>query len=325
MAGSVNIHWRQLLIHANKTTKNRKPMKVAEALFLLLILHLVSINPLSAQQVPNGDFENWTGSGNYQDPVSWSTPNSTTASLSTYTVTKETTIKQSGTASAKVQTKSVLGFKIPGLMTLGTFSINLVTMEAKIEGGTPFTGRPNALTGYLQYEPKLGDEGFIGVLLLKQNGTAWDTIGSGSYSTTSTLLTWTPFTVNIDYSHPDNPTHLNIIILSSDQNNPQPNSTLYIDNLQFQYPIGLSDQTADQAPEMYASNGRIFIQNLPESWGETYVDVFSLDGKLVFRDAITQGELMYSAPLPESAPSGLYIVRVRSTNGNVVTGKVVKK
>jgi hypothetical protein len=302
-----------------------QPTKATRSIITMLVLLFVSINSLNGQQVPNGDFESWTGSGNYQDPVSWSTPNSTTASLGTYTVTKESTIKQSGSFSAKVQTKSVFGFQIPGLMTLGTFSINLTTMEAKIEGGTPFTGRPNTLTGYLQYEPKLGDEGFIGVLLLKQNGTAWDTIGSGSYSTTSTLLTWTPFTVPITYADPSTPTHLNIIILSSDQNNPQPNSTLYIDNLQFQYPIGLSDQTADQAPEMYASNGRIFIQNLPESWGETYVDVFSLDGRLIFRDAIPQGELNYSTPLPESSQSGLYIVSVRSTNGNVVTGKVMKK
>lgn len=291
----------------------------------LLLISFLMLHAVHAQQVPNGDFENWAGSGNYQNPVSWSTPNSTTASLGLYTVTKESTLKHSGSFSAKVQTKSFLGFQIPGLMTLGTFSINLTTMEAKIEGGTPFTGRPDALTGYLQYEPKLGDIGFIGVVLLKQNGTAWDTIGSGDYSTTSTLLTWTPFTVPITYTDPETPTHLNIIILSSDQNNPQPNSTLYIDNLQFQYPIGLGDQTADQAPEMYASNGRVFIQNLPESWGETYVDVFSLDGRLIFKDAIPQGEHNYSTPLPESSPSGLYIVRVRSTNGNVVTGKVMKK
>jgi len=186
-----------------------------------------------AQQMPNGSFETWTQTGSYAEPNSWSTPNPTTASLGTFTVTKETAVVQSGTAAAKIQTKSVLGIQIPGLLTLGTFSINLVTMEAKIEGGTPFTSRPSSLTGYYQYEPKFGDECFVGVLLLKQIGNSWDTLGTGSFASTSNILTWTPFTANINYNSQDDPTHLNIIILSSDRNNPQPNSTLYIDNLSF--------------------------------------------------------------------------------------------
>ncbi|MFO7723396.1 MAG: hypothetical protein R6V49_09285, partial [Bacteroidales bacterium] len=76
---------------------------------ILLIIFTFSL-PLFAQQMPNGSFETWTQTGNYAEPNSWNSPNPTTASLGTFTVTRETAVVQSGTAAAKIQTKSALGF-----------------------------------------------------------------------------------------------------------------------------------------------------------------------------------------------------------------------
>jgi len=164
-----------------------------------------------AQQVPNGDFEQWYNESNYQNPTYWDTPNSTTGSLGIFCVSKETGIVQHGSSSIKIESKSVFGTPIPGLATLGDFNVNIITFVSTIEGGYPFTYKPSVLKGYYQYEPMYGDEAFIGVLLLKQNGNSWDTLAQGNFKTTNTVLTWTPFTVTLNYTnYQDTPTHLKL-------------------------------------------------------------------------------------------------------------------
>jgi hypothetical protein len=294
-------------------------MRIVNLLFFMLF----SL-PLFAQQMPNGSFETWTQTGNYAEPNGWNSPNPTTASLGTYTVTKESSVVQLGSAAAKIQTKSVLGIQIPGLLTLGTFSINLVTMEAKIEGGTPFTSRPTSMTGYYQYEPKFGDECFIGVLLLKQNGTSWDTLGTGSFASTTTKLAWTPFEINIDYTAPDDPTHLNIIILSSDRNNPQPNSTLYVDNLSFSYdPTGISD-ISSQTPSISWADGKLIVNAPASSLKSSVINLFSSEGRLMYSETISENSNYYESQNLSSLPAGIYIANITALdNGKSTTRKLL--
>lgn len=290
---------------------------------LLIAIILSVIQFLEAQTVPNGSFESWTQTGGYSEPTPWNSPNPTTASLSLYTVTRESSVVQSGAYAAKLQTKSFLGLQIPGLLTLGTFDINLVTMEATITGGTPFTWRPDSLTGYIQYEPKFSDECFIGVVFLKQNGSAWDTLGFGNYSTTNTLLSWTRFKINIDYSSTETPTHLNIIILSSDRNNPQPNSALYIDNLEFHYGPTAIANTDQSGSEVLYYGGRLTVHSPAATSGSQSLIVYSLDGRAIFRESFNiTGSHYESSPLPE-VQSGVYIVVMESGNGVRSVKKIV--
>lgn len=233
----------------------------------------------SQNTIPNPSFENWTQYSNYTNPNSWSTPNATTASLNIHTVTKESSIKQSGQFSAKIQSKSIFGTPIPGLITLGEFSVNLATMQATISGGVEFTARPNSLKGYFQYEPVSNDEAFIGILMLKKTGNIWDTIGTGQFKTSNRIVTWTEFIANITYTSNDNPTHMNIIIVSSDINLPQPNSTLYIDNLSLTFPQNINNSNYEDFKVIYSDN-EIEIYN-PASHTVDYVEVYSIDGKLV--------------------------------------------
>ena len=241
--------------------------------FLFLIGGLVF-----GQQIPNGNFENWTAASNYDNPTGWDTPNSTSASLGVITVTKESSTVQNGTYATKLISKSIFGTPIPGLITLGNFNINLINFEATIEGGVPFTFKPEALIGYYQYEPVLGDEAFIGVILLKQNGSNWDTIADGSFTSTSNIMNWTPFTATLNYRSAETPTHLNIIILSSDRNAVQPNSTLYIDNLTFTYPVSVNDNTPTNTEVFYSDGMLNIVTDQPDLKIES-VKFFSIDGK----------------------------------------------
>ncbi|NSW46173.1 MAG: PCMD domain-containing protein [Bacteroidales bacterium] len=284
--------------------------------YFYLFLFTLMYNFILAQQVPNGDFEQWYNESNYQNPTYWDTPNSTTGSLGIFCVSKETGIVQYGSSSIKIESKSIFGTPIPGLATLGDFNVNIITFVSTIEGGYPFTYKPSVLKGYYQYEPMYGDQAFIGVLLLKQNGNVWDTLAQGNFKTTNTALTWTPFTVTLNYTnYQDTPTHLNIIMLSSDKDAPQPNSILYVDNLTFEYPLDINIQHAYQA-KVFSCEKNIFIQDLI---GESKIEVYNEIGQLI-KHIITNDNLIKI----NTENSGFYIVKLNNRNNSFITKVMVK-
>ncbi|GAB4449435.1 MAG: hypothetical protein Fur0028_04690 [Bacteroidales bacterium] len=276
------------------------------------VMLTISLQALS-QQVPNGNFESWYNESNYQNPTYWDTPNSTTGSLNVFCVQQENSIVQNGTAAAKIQSKSIFGTPIPGLVTLGDFNVNIINFASTIEGGYSFTYKPTILKGFYQYEPINGDQAFVGVLLLKQNANAWDTIAQGNFKTTSTALNWTPFTININYSNlSETPTHLNIIVLSSDKDAPQPNSTLYIDNLTFEYPLN-SETSSLNKVQLYTYHNKVIINN---SEPNSQITVFNSNGQIVFDKNIHDAN--YSFNIEQK---GMYFVCIKS-NQNMLNKKI---
>lgn len=281
---------------------------------LILFFSLVFSLKIIGQQVPNGNFESWYNEGNYQNPTYWDTPNSTTGSLGVFSVTQENSLVQNGQAAAKIQSISIFGTPVPGLITLGDFNVNIINFVSTIEGGFPFTYKPNALKGYYQYEPVNGDQAFVGVLLLKQNGTLWDTIAVGNFTTTLTQLNWTPFTVNIDYTNPqETPTHLNIIILSSDKDAPQPNSIFYVDNLTFDYPLNETVNIIDE-PQIFTHQNKLIINNLNSNAAITIVNQA---GQIITQ---TQTHEQNNSYVIEN--KGIYFVQIK-TNQKIWNKKIV--
>jgi len=88
-------------------------------IFTVLLFTCYLLN-LSAQDIPNPDFEVWVDSVTYEEPDSWSTPNPYTSQAEVVVVEKSEDAA-SGTFSARLETKDVLGglFTTPGLLTLG--------------------------------------------------------------------------------------------------------------------------------------------------------------------------------------------------------------
>ncbi|HPS83274.1 MAG TPA: hypothetical protein PLA88_03080 [Bacteroidales bacterium] len=103
---------------------------------------------LSAQTtIPNAGFENWTASGSYENPDSWDSPNDVTSSLGKIVVEKEDVYVHGGNFAAMITVFSSFAGNLPGMLTLGDFSFDLMSMTATIDGGTPFTGKPEKMTG----------------------------------------------------------------------------------------------------------------------------------------------------------------------------------
>ena len=108
----------------------------------------------------NGGFENWNQSGNawYANEAGksyWdsSNPGSTSLGASYNVTTKTESPVVSGQYAAKLESKYiVIKFAAASLYT-GKFKELVGTKGAKLDWGVPFTGRPTALKGWMQYAP----------------------------------------------------------------------------------------------------------------------------------------------------------------------------
>lgn len=107
----------------------------------------------------NGGFEEWWVDGkidypNKQGVSFWDTSNPGGASFGGSNTTATTDVVHSGSKAAKLESKYiVIKFAAASLYT-GTFGNLVGTNGAKLNWGVPFTARPTALKGYMQYAPK---------------------------------------------------------------------------------------------------------------------------------------------------------------------------
>lgn len=107
----------------------------------------------------NGGFENWYNSGNIAYPnetgvTFWDTSNPGGASFGGSNTTETTVVVHSGSKAAMLESKYiVIKFAAASLYT-GKFGALVGTSGAWLNWGVPFTSRPTALKGYMQYAPK---------------------------------------------------------------------------------------------------------------------------------------------------------------------------
>ncbi len=213
-----------------------------KTIFITGIAVLFLLSAQAQLTIPNAGFENWTTAGSYENPDSWDSPNDVTSSLGKIVVEKEATYVHSGSYAAMITVQSSFAGNLPGMLTLGDFSFDLMSMTATIDGGTPFTGRPEKFSGWYQYDPQNNDICLMGAFLLKDNAGVWDTIAIAGFESTASVTSWTAFEADFDYRSSETPTHMNIILMPTDRNNPQANSTIYIDDLAFSYPVSVENQ-----------------------------------------------------------------------------------
>ncbi len=272
------------------------------------------------QQIPNHDFENWTNG----EPDNWGTSNENVMGIVQFTtVTQETAAPYSGSYAAKVETVSenLLGSPItmPGILTLGTFELDIVNQSGDVVGGIPFTGRPDKLHGFFKSQPVGNDQSVVGIGLSKWRGTHRDTIGQGYIVFSNTVTTWTPFEITINWSTAETPDSMNIIVSASDILNEVfvAGSTVWVDSLYLEYiavptankeiakvqlgnyPNPFSDETVIRFTASHSNNYRFTVYNIL--------------GELVFEKNYKAhkgiNRFSFSA---EGLDTGLYIYRIES-------------
>lgn len=204
---------------------------------IVFIIASLSSYIASSQSIPNGDFEYWEENGPYEDPSGWGTSNwSFYGILSFNTVTRYNADPYSGASAVQLVTKEETSggekVKVSGILTLGTFDINIVSRTAAVNGGVLYHKRPEKVTGYYKYAPQGNDSCVFFITLFKWNifKNERDTIASSWYKG-ERADTWTKFEFPVNYRSDETPDSLNIIFSSSDTSIFEEGSTLWIDSI----------------------------------------------------------------------------------------------
>lgn len=278
----------------------------------------VSVNA----QIVNADFEAWTQGGTspntYMDPDGWSTLNSSTAILGIFTTEKETSNVHGGSGACK-QTTRFIGFPInqmaPSIVTNGTIN----TQTQAVEGGQAFTERPTSFTGWYVASPQNSDSYSFGALLINEN--TGDTVGSASWEGSATVSTYTMFTADVTYTSQDNPTILQIILLSSDPTNPQENSTATYDDLGYTTNTVGTEEFDIEIIRTYPNPvvDKVFF-NLGSN-EEANITLYNVIGSKVATAKLTKDANSMDLSL---LPAGTYVWQFADANGNVIkTDKLI--
>jgi hypothetical protein len=285
---------------------------------LLLILFAGLVQAANSQgntPVPNNDLETWISYGAYENPQYWDTPNQETSSIPFFgtTVVNKSTDHESGSFSAKLETKSItLVGEIPGVITLGQLTIDISTMSYSISGGVPVYDMPTHLKGFYKFSPKGGDSCAIGIGLLKWNGATRDSIGLGVFSTKDTVPDWTPFSAWIDYDTLIQPDTMNILAISSAVDPPTAGTVLYVDNLYLDYTVAVDEKDPATGIDVYndRETRRLLLFTDFSTPQSLVVNLYGMTGVLVFSE--NKGTIDRSwTEVPYSKYSqGVYILEV---------------
>jgi hypothetical protein len=282
-------------------------------LYILLISVLISSASFS-QALPNPGFDNWTNAGSYDDPDNWNTLNSVTSNFGALTVQKATGADvHSGAAAIKMITLSVLGQNANGLATTGTINI----AGATVDGGIPYTLRPDSITGWYKCAPQGVDFGFVDFTLFD---AASDTVGFAHFQTPFTAVSaYTYFSLPIIYYNANTPALSRCVMSSSEGVSSVLNSVMIIDDLSLVFnPNGIHESLFGKDFVRYNPvNAKLHVFTQQRS----KVSIIDMTGKLILEKTVEAGNSDF---ILAGLPSGLYIWRVADeTLKNAVTGKFI--
>jgi len=270
--------------------------------------------------IPNAGFENWTSYGNYFNPTGWDTPNAELMQIPIFgfTVVSRTSDHHSGSYAVKLETKhlTIPSLDIPGFMTCGNIDIDLQSGSFILSGGVPVFDSPTHLKGFFKFLPKGGDSCAIGISLTRTVGGIIETVGAGSFSTRDTVADWTPFSAWIAYTGSLPPDTMNIIALSSAQEDMTIGTILYLDDLYLDYTVGRDDEDRDNGIAVYddRETGRlmIFYDFLHPEYA--HIRLFDLAGRVVTESRPVPGGSGRTIIPYQGCRTGVYILEILDGN-----------
>ena len=270
------------------------------AIVPVLTFLLLSGTASSQNALPNPGFEDWTTTDTYQDPDGWSTTNSLTNLVGVVLTSKATLPAEvhSGNAALKSETHFVgapVSQNVPGLVTTGTLQFTTQT----IDGGTPYTSRPDSIGGWYRYAGVDGDSAYITFFLFS---FFRDTVGRAIFKGGNTEGAWRWFSAPLVYELPSNPFTAYFIIAPGPRNNAHEGSTLWLDDMEILFSTGLEEEDAAAKLGIYpnpASNRLVVEKAFNE---EVLLTVSDLAGQAVVTCPVTEQR----HELQLTLPSGMY-------------------
>lgn len=269
------------------------------------------------QQIPNGDFEQWTtfqGSGSYNDyeePSSgWTSGNGVIhVAAGSNAVLEKSTDRVSGDYAAKCVTQRIFGQIASGSLYTGKFQLNLGNPALSAKRGIPFTDRPTAFIGSFKYLPQGSDSATMYAILSRWDGTKRVRLAEARSYQYQPTPEWTPFNLAFVYESSDQPDTISVVFASSAGGEffrGDVGSTLYVDNVSLSYNPASVDQM-QQDHSSVAWNSATSTLYTDPSISIDHIDVVSVEGACVASIVPT------SPATPITVPSnGVYLIVVHA-------------
>lgn len=219
--------------------------------FILLLAAFMSTVALTAQTIPNSNFENWTTTTHYEDPQDLYTNNSQ-AYFSFYNpVISKTSDSYNGSFAIKMETHIIGTDTIFGMLTNGNFQLggNM--------NGQPFTSKPDSFMFQAKYDIPAGDSAVVACLFQNQGNM----IGVGIYSFTGSSNSYVQKSAPIMwFGGTQNPDTMVFVAASSHPDyNPMDGSWVQIDDFEF-------NTGNDVLPNADFENWNDISSEDPDSW-----------------------------------------------------------
>jgi hypothetical protein len=323
----------------------RRASDYSEAFFLSLIMKkiftlllLISAFTAKSQVIQNGGFESWTNLLFFYEPQGYVTTNYASVLLGgggipRANVSRNSTIKNSGTYSAKLESYAInVGDTsgVPGAMVTGVLDLANTT----IVPGFAYSNRPLEMTGYYNYtQGNRPDSALVSVVLTKYDPILGplNVIGAGfSFLTETSASGMQAFNIPILYSQGMKPDTAIIIISTSSSfsggfdtsalSSAPVGSTLYIDDLTFSGTVGIEkidDLLAAQAYPNPAQNN-LNIKFYIAQNSSAKIEVFSIDGKLMYSENrdLSAGDQNLDLSLV-NLMNGSYVLNIETEVGTI--------
>lgn len=300
-------------------------------LLLLFTALLIFTNTNAQTTPPNGGFETWQNRTllfnpliPIEVPTSWSTFDSLANTLNFLfgqstaiqkTVTKNTTIKNTGTASAMLTTKTFPGINvaIPGILTNAVVTLD-ASMDISFSGGTAITQRVSKAAAFIRYAPATADSGSFIVEVINRTFGKDSVIGSGGLQFGAKSV-FTKIEVPITYIATTLPANLLRYFFTNSNDTVQNSSTLYVDDVSYTTTTGITEALMNDIEITAFPNPAIDVLSIKASSDDELVfELYAIDGKVLQHKTFSKTTEIRIADLA----SGLYLYTVKNKDQAII-------
>lgn len=289
-------------------------MKTFTITFSLLIA--LTIN--ASAQITNSGFEDWTTTGNYEEPDGWATMNPYSPGTF-YSCTKSTDHYPANVGSYSIRLENNTSLT----QFTGGWGMAITDIMAyPFEPAFPVTGHPTSLTGYYKFESLNSDSMWIKVILFNDGAIVMDEqineIGSSS---------WASFNLPFDiYVDADSATILVCAFLPTGQTDgPNGNSVLYVDNLNFDVLISdVAEHDNNRLLTIFPNPASdIITLNIDTKNNSALtMDIYTITGELVRAETLKQNQQQVTI---SDLSNGIYLVSIKSNELTETKKLVIQK
>ena len=288
---------------------------------LAFIIILSGLTLTGFCQIPNWSFENWVNEGGYENPESWGTTNSITASNDIFTATKDSS-GNPGSYYLKLTSKSDGSRVVNGIAVSGTLDTAILLPVS----GFPYAHRPKTFTGKWQHMIYGTSQGSVSALLTRwnvANGTR-ETIGAVNVTLSRMAMSWVDFSIDFNYAsgyYPDTC----IIVLKASGANPTVDDYLWVDNLAFNDSVAGISEHPSELIKIFPNpaSDRVEFSGLTNDFAGGNLIIYDFEGKAILEKSINALPLEINTSSYSNAP---YTYNLRNRAGTrFASGKFTVK